>query len=391
MRIDSGPRRALLTYCTNVHPADDVEDLARALDETTAGVAEALAHDGRFGLGLRLGAEQVAELSGDAGAKERLEEVFERRRFYPFTINAFPQGRFHARRVKECVYRPDWTEPARTRYTLALAHLLAGWLPPEERFGTISTLPIGWRAAVESKLEAAAYELRTLARELAEIELDTGVRIMVCLEPEPGCVIETVAEAAAFFEHHLLTRMSEAVVLRHLGVCWDACHQAVMFEDAESGLAALARSGVAIGKVQISSALAVDCASREALDALVGCDEERFLHQVALRQGKEATLGRFDDLPGLREALARGDIRAQGEARCHFHVPIYAESFPPLGTTRAELLRTLAAVLRRSDVRHFEVETYTFDVLPERLRGEPIQSHLVREMEFARQALLAPR
>jgi hypothetical protein len=290
------------------------------------------------------------------------------------------------------VYRPDWTDTARTRYTVAIAKLLASWLPEDECFGTISTLPIGWRSGVADRLEAAAYQLRTLARKLAEIELETGARIMVCLEPEPGCAVETIAEAAAFFEHHLLTRMSEAVVLRHLGVCWDACHQAVLFEDAEAGLSALARSGISIGKVQISSALAVDCSSREALDALAGCDEERFLHQVAVRGGREAALARFDDLPGLREALLRGGVGQEGEARCHFHVPVYAESFPPLlGTTRAELLRTLAAVLRRSEVRHFEVETYTFDVLPESLRAEPVRSHLVRELQFARESLLATR
>jgi hypothetical protein len=291
--------------------------------------------------------------------------------------------------VKESVYRPDWTDPARRRYTLDLAMLLADWLPREDRFGTISTLPIGWRADVSGRLDAAAYELRTLARELAELELECGARIMVCLEPEPGCAIETIAEAAAFFDHHLISRMTASVVLRHLGVCWDACHQAVMFEDAEAGLAALARSGIAIGKVQISSALTADSARRDALEALAACDEERFLHQVAVRSAKGPGLARFDDLPDLREAVLRNDVDSPGEARCHFHVPVYADAFPPLGTTRAELLRTLSAILDRSDVRHFEVETYSFHVLPERLRAKPVASHLVKELVFARNAILA--
>jgi sugar phosphate isomerase/epimerase len=386
MRIDSSSRRALLTYCTNVHPADDVAGLVRALDGTTAAVAQALAPGREFGLGLRLGADQVAELQDEA-ARARLEELFARRRFRPFTINGFPQGSFHATRVKDAVYRPDWTDPARTRYTLDLARLLARWLPEDDPFGTISTLPVGWRGAVGTRIDEAAHEMQTLARELANIELETGVHLMVCIEPEPGCEVETIAEAAAFFEQHLLTRLSEAVVLRHLGVCWDACHQAVMFEDAEAGLAALARSGIPIGKVQISSALSAACGLREAMAALAGCDEERFLHQVAVRSQAGPGLDRFADLPDFNDAMLRNDLPAQGEARCHFHVPIYAEAFPPLTTTRGELLRTLSAILRGSDVRHFEVETYTFHVLPETLRAAPVESHLVSELEFAREAL----
>jgi hypothetical protein len=390
MRIDSGSRQALLTYCTNVHPADDVAQLVRALDETTATVARAVAPDRRFGLGLRLGADQAAELRDDA-TRTSLEEVFERHRFFPFTINGFPQGSFHAKRVKESVYRPGWTDPARSAFTLELARLLAGWLPADDPFGTISTLPIGWRTDESANLDAAAHELRLLARRLAELESETGARIMVCIEPEPGCAIETIAEAAAFFEQRLLSRLSEAVVLRHLGVCWDACHQAVLFEDPEAGLDALSRSGITIGKVQISSALSANSNLREALAALARCDEERFLHQVAVRSSTGPGLARFTDLPDLHEALLRNEVTGPGEARCHFHVPIYAEAFPPLTTTRSELMRTLSAIRRRSDVRHFEVETYTFDVLPEQLRGAPLASHLVKELEFAREALRGTR
>src|SRR6185369_3409860 len=118
MRLSTGTRNALLTYCTNVHEADDVAGLVRALDATTTAVARATSGTEDFGLGLRLGAEQVEELERDASSRARLEEVFSLRRFFPFTINAFPQTRFHARRVKGSVYRPDWTDPARARYTL---------------------------------------------------------------------------------------------------------------------------------------------------------------------------------------------------------------------------------------------------------------------------------
>ena len=48
----------------------------------------------------------------------------------------------------------------------------------------------------------------------------------------------------------------------------------------------------------------------------------------------------------------------------HFHVPVDAERLGDLGTTRGELRRALAAVVRLPEVPHLEVETYTWPVLP---------------------------
>jgi hypothetical protein len=393
MRITAGTRRASLTYCTNLHTADDLASLEDALARTTATVARAVAPGAEFGLGLRLGEEQAHELTTNAESRARFDDVLARHRLRPFTINGFAQGRFHERRVKEAVYRPDWTDPARTRYTVALARLLASWLPADDRFGTISTLPLWWRDDANAGPAAAAVQLWTLVGELAAIEQDGGARIMACLEPEPGCAIETIPELVAFYEGSLLRApppgleggRGEALLRRHLGVCYDACHQAVLFADPVADLVDLRAAGIEVGKVQVSSALKLRFSGAGSLEPLLACDEDRFLHQVAVRTPGRPDL-RFRDLPELRSALGAGGFGG-GEARCHFHVPIYAESFPPLETTRAELLRTLDAARRLSGAVHFEVETYTFHVLPEALRGAPVEDHLVREIEFARTAL----
>ena len=42
---------------------------------------------------------------------------------YVFTINGFPYGPFHGQPVKAAVYRPDWREAERGRYTADLAEL----------------------------------------------------------------------------------------------------------------------------------------------------------------------------------------------------------------------------------------------------------------------------
>ena len=74
---------------------------------------------------------------------------------------------------------------------------------------------------------------------------ETGKTIVLSLEPEPLTTLETCAEAVAFFEQHVFggaarqtvedtgvsRNVAEQIVRRHLGLCFDTCHQAVEFED----------------------------------------------------------------------------------------------------------------------------------------------------------------
>ena len=91
MRIRAGAREVLLTYCTNVHPVDDAAGLIASIDTTTAAVAAAVSPGAPFGVGLRLGEAEARALADDAALLGRLEETFERRNLFPFTINGFPQ------------------------------------------------------------------------------------------------------------------------------------------------------------------------------------------------------------------------------------------------------------------------------------------------------------
>jgi hypothetical protein len=222
----------------------------------------------------------------------------------------------------------------------------------------------------------------------------TGRRIVLALEPEPCCHMETVAETVRFFERHLLSSAavarvsaltglgraaSETFVRRHMTVCFDACHMAVEFEEPVEALATLARAGIRIGKIQISAGLKVlfgdDAAGR--LAALSPFAEGVYLHQVVER--RPDGLARYTDLP---EALATPPSDARLEWRIHFHVPLFREQLGPFVNTQ-EYLRTLLEAIRRDPpTRHLEVETYTWDVLPEEYRREGIVSSVAREMQW---------
>ena len=293
------------------------------------------------------------------------------------TLNGFPYSSFHAPVVKRRVYRPDWTDPARLDYTLDLARLLAALLPEDAEEGTISTLPLGWRAPWgDESLTAARAQLRRLADALAELAGETGRRIRIGLEPEPGCVVETTEQASA-----LLFDLEP----EWIGVCLDACHLAVQFEEPDDAVAALAAAGVPIVKAQVSSALRVSSPrSRSSAAKLAEFAEPRFLHQT--RERREGVVTGVDD---LGDAMA-GGLPGESEWRVHFHVPVHANGGE---TTQPELAATLGALVGGAVplTRHLEIETYTWTVLPEESRpghDGALVDALALEVEWTRAQLL---
>lgn len=345
-----------LTYCTNIHPGESWAEVRANLETHVLAVKQRVCPDAPFGVGLRLSARAAGELD-----PVELRRWLDERGLYVFTINGFPYGPFHGTPVKEHVYRPDWHEPERVAYTDRLADILVE-LVPDGVMGTISTVP-GCFQTRTGDPAVMAHHLARCAAHLRTLEERTGKRLLIALEPEPCCMIETLAQAVAFFETHQLDR-------RYLGLCLDACHAAVEFEQLDAALAAIRRANIAIGKVQLSCGLR--STSRAPLERFA---EGVYLHQVVARRGGE--LIRFVDLP---DALA--DDRDADEWRVHFHVPVFREHFDALGSTQAEL----AALLAEHEVSpisdHLEVETYTWDVLPAEYRDEPIADAIARELRW---------
>lgn len=360
----------LLSYCTNVHPAEDLDAILRQLDTHAVAVRERLGED-RLGVGLWLAAEVADGLARDPSARRRFAAELRARGLVVRTLNAFPYGGFHDEVVKHSVYFPRWTDPRRLRYTLDCVTVLAELLPDDAEYGSISTLPLGWRepwtASDDLRAKAAFDEVaRVLGESLARQE--RPVRLAV--EPEPGCVLDTMDDA--------VTWLADRVDPRHIGVCLDTCHLAVSFADPYRTVARVAEAGLRVVKVQASSALHVERPDTdEARAALTEFAEPRYLHQVReLLPGGEVLAA--DDLP---EALA--ELPGNGPWRVHFHVPLHAPPEPPLASTTDVLADCLTAVSSYAMSPHVEVETYTWNVLPERHRQD-LADGIADELRWAR-------
>ncbi|WP_327107271.1 metabolite traffic protein EboE [Nonomuraea glycinis] len=354
-----------LAYCTNVHPAEDLPGIRAQLTGFAARVRDLLGVQ-RLGVGLWLPYDAAHALLADHAELVRLRGLLTELGLEVVTLNGFPYRGFHQEVVKYRVYSPDWGCADRLGYTLALAEILAALLPDDVTEGTISTLPLAWRTGwTGAKADATARMLAELARGLRELSGRVGKVIRVGFEPEPGCVVETTAQAA----RHL-----RDVDRDFLGVCLDACHLAVGFEDPAIGL------DLPIVKLQASCAIE---APPEAHAALASFDEPRFLHQ------SRSASGFTDD---LAEALA-GGLPAGETWRVHFHMPLHAAPPPPLTTTSSYLRDLLGTLVGGTAprTRHVEVETYTWSVLPSEggVTTSGLAEGMAAELDWTRRELLA--
>lgn len=388
-----------LTYCSNIHPGETWMETFTNLEVYVPTLKRALAPDEPFGIGLRLSDRASRELH-EVDHLRRFRTWLDAQGLYVFTLNGFPYGGFHRQVVKDRVYRPDWTRPERVEYTVRLAEILAQLLP-DGIDGGISTSPISykpWHAedARDMIFEEAARNFAEVARRLVEVRERTGRFIHVDIEPEPDCLIENTLETASFFEQWLLPEggkyLSEhlgipateahAVLLEHIQVCYDACHFAVEYEDPAYALARLTGMGIRIGKVQVSSAVKVGAPADEAtheqiLRHLETLSESTYLHQVIAR-GPDGGLSQYRDLPS---ALQHG-MDGADEWRIHFHVPIFVDQFGPLSSTRVELEECLRLVRAQRVTPHLEIETYTWEVLPDALKTR-LSTSILREYAWA--------
>jgi sugar phosphate isomerase/epimerase len=395
MRISSQPPLHL-TYCLNIHPGETWAENFAAIRTHAMRVRDAVARQEAFGLGLRLSGRAANELADPARLAE-FRDFLAANALYVFTINGFPYGRFHGTAVKEDVYRPDWRTPERRDYTMRLIDILAALLP-EGVGGSVSTVPGAYGPWIRDE-----RDVRRMSRMMAEVAAHaaavrdrTGHDVCVALEPEPDCFLEKTDQAIEFLTETLprdavavlaerrgvSAAQAAAILARHVGVCLDTAHAAVQFEDPAEAIRKLTSRGVRVGKVQLSAALRLRPTS-DSLERLRRFADPVYLHQVRATRGGQGLLG-FRDLP---EALAAVSPRLADspEARVHFHVPLFFTQGGGLEST-APLLDEAFWRLLTDPAEHpteqLEIETYTFEVLPDELRADDVAQSIQREYQW---------
>lgn len=384
-----------LGYCTNVHGGPSLAQTLDGLERHAVAVRRLRGGASPLPIGLWLSAQAAQEVLAAQDGAARLRDWLGERALSVFTLNGFPFGDFRAATVKKSVYQPDWRDPRRAKYTTALADILAvlcgdGSLGASggthEREASISTLPIAWRDGFQQDgcgqdAAIAAAHIDQVARHLRAIEDRTGLCIHLDIEPEPGCVLQRSQDVIDFFSQAIRPSADLPDPMRHVRLCHDVCHAAVMFESQADVLANYRRAGVRIGKVQVSSALACD-ASERAFRALRNFDEPRFLHQTCVLDGA-AKVHFFEDLGDAFENAP------DGVWRVHFHVPVDCEFIGPLSTTHRDIDACLEAIEPSDGVRLFEVETYAWDALPIDLRRDSLAHGIADELTWTQQRLNA--
>ncbi len=400
MELSGGRNLGQLTYCTNIHAGETWADIMEGMRRHLPDIKRDVSPDAPLGVGLRLSAA-AAETLRDGAIFADFEKFLKDGDYYIFTLNGFPYGNFHGSRVKEGAYKPDWTQQSRLDYTNTMADHLARWLPVGME-GSVSTVPGTFKpwAQGDDGDEVVAKITENLIRHVAhlvKLREETGKLINLALEPEPFCLIETIEETVHLFEDHLYSaaaaaRLSEltglpetaasAALREHLGVCYDVCHAAVEFEDPQSSLDALRNAGIKISKLQLSSAVRIPSVDGNTANLLKPLDEPVYMHQVI--ESRNGDLTRHADVP---IAIKTIDQAHGAEWRIHFHVPIFLEEMEHLATTQQFLKDVLAIHAKNPVTRQLEVETYTWDVLPENQRADGLSAAIARELNWVRSEL----
>jgi hypothetical protein len=388
-----------LSYCSNIHPGESWEATFQNLKIYIPEVRQRLKAGGPFGIGLRLSNEASLVLERHEKLRE-FQDWLRKVNAYVFTLNGFPYGDFHRQIVKEKVHFPDWTTTDRRDYTNRSFRILAQLLPPGID-GGISTSPISYRHwfkstdALNQGMESATQHLLEVVEELVNIHRITGKLMHLDIEPEPDGVLENSDETVSLFSDWLLPKgnpwlakkfgvsetEAEALIKTHIRICYDVCHFAIVYEEPADTFAKFEAAGIRIGKIQISAALKVlipdtpngKFSLGKKLHSFV---ESTYLHQVIAKDA-EGKLKSYSDLP---QALATLADSKEKEWRIHFHVPVFLKNYGSFSSTQETISIVIKEILSNQEItQHLEVETYTWEVLPEDTRlslGESIAREL---------------
>lgn len=390
-----------LTYCTNIHRGESWAEVFNYLKKYIPGVKARVSPDSDFGIGLRL-SDQAGKALLEGTNLDDFKTWLKKNQLYVFTLNGFPFGHFHKKKVKDHVHHPDWTKQERVDYTRRLFKILAEILP-EGMEGGISTSPISYKLwwnhddkALDEVFEKGTDHLLTIVKYLIETAQATGKKMHLDIEPEPDGLLENTAGVVDFYQQWLIPRgivflkehfgfepaEAERHIKDHLQICYDVCHFAVVFEEPATVFEAFESAGIKIGKIQISAALKARFSedhrrTDRILEDFRQFDEPIYLHQVVGKDHNGRKI-QYHDLPHAIKQFGEINFR---EWRSHFHVPVFLDKYDELESTREDILKVFSINKKRPLSNHLEVETYTWEVLPKALQVD-LNTSISRELAW---------
>ena len=300
--------------------------------------------------------------------------------------------------IKEDVYEPDWQTPERREYTKQVADLLAD-LAPDGVNPSIQSAPLGFKPKVTGDHVVEEYTTNVIdvVAHLVGLTKKTGKIVTLGLEPEPRCYLETTDETITYFKNHLFsgrprsgwrsspasTRPTRPRPMReHIG--HRLRHRSPVGRlRGHPGRPADAGGGRRPDLQAAGSRAAVDPGrDEEAVDALETFAETIYL-SADLTERRDGELTRFLNLgrrdrgvagePGRRKRVADALPRA-GVPRRDRRVPHHPH----------ELEAALDMHTKTPLSDHLEIETYTWDVLPDQLKTGDITEYVSREIEWVK-------
>jgi hypothetical protein len=398
--MDLGKGLGHLTYSTLVHPGDDWAAMWASLTNYVPRVKARVSPNQTFGVSLRISNASATTLVNNKAERDKLKKFLADNNMYLYTVNAFVFGAFKNTLVKEQVYEPNWSTEERTQYTMNVARILAD-VVPEEISPSIQSAPLGFKPKSNSKAVVDKYteNVMRVAAELIKLERETGRTVTLALEPEPFCFLETTDETIDYFQNHLYggraTEMlaklsglpiSEAIIAqrRFIGIVFDICHQSVIYEDIATSCQKLVDAGVPIFKFQEAAAMRIPEVTQKIVDVL----KNRFAKTIYLTQTFERKDGKINRYLNLEDAFVAWEKDpGPREWRTHFHVPVFLDDLGDFGTTRFAIEEALKFHKQKPISRQLEIETYTWDVLPDHLKTGDIVDYVSREIEWVRSVL----
>jgi hypothetical protein len=268
---------------------------------------------------------------------------------------------------------------------------------------SIQSPPLGFKPRVTGPdvVESYAANVRHFAVFLHRLRERTGRTVTLALEPEPYCFLETTAETVDFFTRILRSKESIAslaselgvdaaaareILQRHIGTVYDICHQAVEYEDITASLQALADNDIPVFKLQEAAAVRVPRVTPEAIEALRIYADTVYLTQTIERRNGQLT--KFLNLEDAFKAY-EADPSGEREWRIHIHVPVFLDDLGDhFKTTRFAIEDALAFHRKYRKSAQLEIETYTWDVLPDHLKSGDIVDYVVQELDWVKGQLV---